>query len=282
VDVVAACLKRDLPKLARAHENLRRFVAMKQLHVITARKDFDEFRKVLGADIVLIDEQEMIPGVTLAALKVIPLARLSQGHGWYFQQLLKFQFAFRHTEDDHYLIWDADTVPLRALEFFDAQGRMLITKAQEFHRPYFQTYENLLGRPAQREFSFIAQHLVVQKSVLRELLGEIERHCPGDENWAWKIMRNLAGEGSNRFSEYETYGHYLKEKYPERAVFRELPWLRRGTTECGRNPSPAQLAQLGEKYFFASFEDSETFYRTQGRKVRDWLRRLEKKFSRKN
>ena len=278
VDVVAACLKRDLPKLARAHANLRRFVAMKRLHVITARKDFGEFKNVLGGDVALIDENEMIPGVTLAALKVIPLARLSQGHGWYFQQLLKFQFAFHRPEDDYYLIWDADTVPLRRLEFFDAEGRMLITKAQEFHRPYFQTYENILGRPAQREFSFIAQHLVVQKSVLREMLAEIERHCPGDENWAWKIMRNLGGEGSNRFSEYETYGHYLKEKYPERVVFRDLPWLRRGASECGRNPTPAQLAKLGEKFFYASFEDSESFYRTHGRKLRDWLRRVEKRF----
>jgi len=278
VDVVAACLKRDLPKLARAHASLRRFVAMKRLHVITAEKDFGEFRKVLGSDVELIDEATMIPGVTLPALKVIPLARLSQGHGWYFQQLLKFQFAFRETGDDFFLIWDADTVPLRPLEFFDVQGRMLVTKAEEFHRPYFLTYEKILGRPARREFSFIAQHMPVQKSVLREMLAEIEAHCPGGENWAWKIMRNLAGEGSNRFSEYETYGHYLKEKYPERAVFRELPWLRRGATECGRNPAAAALAKLGEKYFFASFEDSESFHRRHGRKVRDWLRRLEKKF----
>lgn len=278
VDVVAACLKRDLPVLVLAYRNLQRFVALKQLHVITARRDFAHFEKVLGSDVVLIDEHEMIPGVTLAALKVIPLARFSQGPGWYFQQLLKFQFAFLKPEDDHYLIWDADTVPLRPLEFFDGQGRMLLTKAAEFHRPYFQTYENLLGRPAQREFSFIAQHMLVQKSVLREMLGEIEAHCPGPDNWAWKIMRNLGGEGSNRFSEYETYGHYLKAKYPERVVFRELPWLRRGASECGRYPSAAALEKIGREFYFASFEDSENFYRRTGRKVRDWLRRLEQGF----
>jgi hypothetical protein len=280
VDVVVACLRRDLPKLARAHENLRRFVAMKQLHVITARHDFPAFQKVLGGGVALIDESEMIPGVTLAALKVIPLARLSQGPGWYFQQFLKFQFAFHQTDDDYYLIWDADTVPLRPLQFFDAQGRMLLTQAQEFHRPYFQTYENILGRPAQREFSFIAQHLLVQKSVLREMLAEIERHCAGEETWPWKIMRNLAGEGSNRFSEFETYGHYLKEKYPGRAVFRELPWLRHGATACGFQPTPADLTQLSEKYFFASFEESERIHRRHGRKIRDWLRRMAKKISR--
>jgi hypothetical protein len=278
VDVVVACLKRDLPKLSLACRNLQRFVAMKQLHVITARRDFKYFEDALGREVALIDENEMIPTVTLPALKVIPLARLSQGHGWYFQQLLKFQFAFVKPEDDHYLIWDADTVPLRPLEFFDAQGRMLLTKAQEYHRPYFQTYEKILGRPAQREFSFIAQHMLIRKSILRELLGEIEHHCPGNENWAWKIMRNLDGEGSNRFSEYETYGHYLKEKHAAEAMFRDLPWLRHGATECGRHPTPVALEKLAEKYYFVSFEDSESFYRRNGRKVRDWLRRMEKKW----
>jgi hypothetical protein len=278
VDVVAACLKRDLPKLSLAYRNLQRFVPMKQLHVITPRRDFADFENALGRDVVLLDENELIPTVTLPALKVIPLARFSQGPGWYFQQLLKFQFAFLKPEDDHYLIWDADTVPLRPLEFFDTQGRMLLTKAAEFHRPYFQTYENILGRPAQREFSFIAQHMLIRKSILREMLGEIERHCPGDGNWAWKIMRNLGGEGSNRFSEYETYGHYIKEKYPAAVVFRDLPWLRHGATECGRKPTPEALETLAKKYYFASFEDSESFYRRRGRKVRDWLRRVEKKF----
>ena len=278
LDVVAACLKRDLPILALAYRNLRRFVPMKRLHVITSRRDFSHFEDLLGRDVVLIDEDTMIPSVTLPALKVIPLARFSQGPGWYFQQLLKYQFAFEKPEDDYYLIWDADTIPLRSLEFFDAKGRMLLTKAEEFHESYFLTYQNILGRPAKREFSFIAQHMVVQKSILREMLGEIERHCPGGENWAWKIMRNLRGEASNRFSEYETYGHYLKEKYPQLAVFRELPWLRRGASECGRHPSGTALTKLGEKYFYASFEDSENFYRRTGRKVRDWLRKVEKKF----
>ena len=277
LDVVTACLERDLPLLALAYRNLRRFVPMKQLHVITSRHNFSHFGDVLGKDVVLLDEDTMIPGVTLQALRVIPLARFSQGPGWYFQQLLKYQFAFQEPEDDYYLIWDADTIPLRSLEFFDAKARMLLTKAEEFHQPYFLTYQAILGRPAKREFSFISQHIVVQKSILREMLGEIERHCPGGENWAWKIMRNLRGEGSNRFSEYETYGHYLKDRYPQRVAFRELPWLRRGATECGRKPSDHDLKRLGEKYYYASFEDSESLFRRTGRRIRDWLRRLEKK-----
>ena len=167
---------------------------VKQLHVITRRADFADFQSALGPDAVLLDENELISTMTLADLKRIPLARLSQGSGWYFQQLLKYQFAFLKPEDDYYLIWDADTIPLRPMEFFDEDGRMLLTKSDEYHRPYFETYEKLLGRPAQRDFSFISQHILVRKTILREMLGEIERHCPGDENWAWKIMLNLAAK----------------------------------------------------------------------------------------
>ena len=277
VDVVVTCLRRDLPKLVRAHQNLRRFVPMKQMHVITAPGDFAPFRNAFGDDVNLLDENDLIPGVTLAALKVIPMARLSQGTGWYFQQLLKYQFAFLKPEDDHYLIWDADTIPLRPMEFFDAQGRMLLTTATEFNPAYFATYEKILGRPARREFSFIAQHMLIRKSILRDMLAEIEGHCPGNENWAWKIMRNLAGEGSNRFSEYETYGHYLKEKHPQLAVFRDLPWLRHGADEVGFHPSPADLEKLGETYFYASFEESDRLYRRTGRKIRGWLRKVAKR-----
>ena len=81
LDVVVACLKRDLPLLALAYRNLRRFVPMKRLHVITSRRDFSHFEAILGREVVLLDEDTMIPGVTLQALKVIPLARFSQGPG---------------------------------------------------------------------------------------------------------------------------------------------------------------------------------------------------------
>jgi hypothetical protein len=274
IDIVVTCLKRDLPLLERAYRNLKIHTPIKHLNVITPKENFPEFERTLGPDVILHDENVMIAGVTLEKLKVIPMAKMSQGHGWYFQQLLKLQFAFLNEENDYYLIWDADTIPLRHMEFFDEKNRMWITKATEYHQPYFKTYRNLLGEEPNRGFSFIAQHLVIQKSVAREMLQAIEHHCPGDENWAWKIMRNLAGEGSNRFSEFETYGHYIKNRYPERIAIRELPWLRHGARVCGRNPSHKDLVKLGEKYCYASFEASDNLYRRSGRWVRNHLRKL--------
>jgi hypothetical protein len=157
------------------------------------------------------------------------------------------------------------------MEFFDEQGRMLFTTAEEHHSPYFQTYENLLGHDPHREFSFISQHIIVRKSILREMLGVIGKKFPEGGNWAWKIMSHLQGEGTNRFSEYETFGHYVKNIYPETAVFRQLPWSRDGSRLASCRPSKSDLERLAVNYAFVSFEANQGRLRRFAAKLRRWL-----------
>jgi hypothetical protein len=273
LDIVTACRLKDLHILKLAARNLPQFMPFKKLHVLTARQNFSRFVSALGPDVALIDEDAFIPGLTLAQLRTLTEPGFPQGAGWYFQQFLKLGFAFHETGDDHYLIWDADTVPLRPMEFFDDQGRMLFTIAAEYHRPYFETYQNLLRHDPHREFSFISQHIIVRKSILREMLQAIESNFPGPENWAWKIMRHLRGEGTNRFSEYETLGHYVKNIHPATSVFRQLPWLRDGSKLVSINPSAMDLAQLGENYAFVSFEANQGTLRRLTATLKKWLSR---------
>ena len=269
--VVTACRAADVRILRLALDGLRRFTPFQQLHVITARSNFSRCRRALGDGVELLDEDALIPGMTLRSLRALALPGFPQGAGWYFQQLLKFAFAFREPSDDYFLIWDADTIPLRALQFFDAEDRMLLTTAEEEHVPYFETYRRLLGEEPRREFSFIAQHMIVQKSVLREMLAAIEANVPGHDHWAWKIMKNLGGGSTNLFSEYEMLGHYAKNHHPERVTFRKLPWLRDGSRETKGMPSAANLARLGERHAFAAFESGQMPLRRFVRKLRAWL-----------
>lgn len=225
----------------------------------TAPIHFAKFRRELGPDVKLLDEDALIPGLTLDALRRAGFTYPERMNGWYFQQLLKFAYAFSLPDDADYLIWDADTVLLRPIDLFDEQGRTWFTKADEYHEPYFESYERLLGLVAPREFSFISQHMVVKVGVLREMMARIEAHCPGDENWAWKIMRNLSPQTSNRFSEYETYGHYVKQVHPEMAAFRRLEWTRDGALESF-HPRRRHLRRLAERYVFAAFESRQSFW----------------------
>jgi hypothetical protein len=274
LDIVSAAQAVDLNVLQLAFAALKKHVAFGRLHVFTAQRNLRHFRRVLGPEVDLIDEDTFIPGMNLKALRALPLPGFPQGAGWYFQQLLKLQFCFSQPEDDYYLIWDADTVPLRPLEFFDEKGAMLFTVADECHLPYFATYRKLLGEEPRREFSFISQYIPVRKSIVREMLGKIDHHFSGKEDWAWKIMRNLEGAHVNLFSEYEMLGHYVKNHYAEQAVFRRLPWLRTGTRAVGGIPSAKDLERLGDEYAFAAFEASERVPRRWLRQFRAWWRGL--------
>lgn len=277
LDIVMACRAADLRIAQLTVKYLRRFLQVGIIYLFTARSNLNRFRRVLGPEVNLIDEDTALPDMTLQKLKELSLPGFPGAAGWYFQQLLKFSFCDRGVPGDYYLIWDADTIPLRPVEFFDPRGRMIFTTADENHSPYFDTYRNLLGEEPHREFSFISQHMIVQKELLWEMLARIERKFPGPESWAWKIMRNLVGDGTNLFSEYETLGHYVKNHYPERAVYRRLAWLRDGSLRVRGMPSLTDLDRLGREYDFAAFEAAERPLRRTMRKVRGWLKRTSSK-----
>ncbi len=262
MQIVSACIARDLPVYRITCESLRRHLPEAEVHVITRGEDFPRFRNACGSDLVLWDEASLLPEMTLRELKGLPLPFFPQGAGWYFQQFLKFAFDNISNTDEHYLIWDADTVLLRPIDFFDSEGRAVYTKAQEHHKPYFETFKQLFGVEANREFSFISQHQIINKAILRDMLGEIETRHPEARNWAWAIMENLRGEGSNLFSEYESYGHYAKWKHPASMVFRDLEWTRNGERLAGYPPDPSKLDKLAADYSFAAFE---TFFSLKNR-----------------
>ena len=254
--IVSTCLTRDLPIYRLTCESLRRHIPGASLHVITRRADFGKFRDACGGELQLWDEDGIVPGMTLQTLRAHPLPFFPAGAGWYFQQFLKWGFVEVSNPDLHYLIWDADTVLLRPLEFFDPTGHPYLTTAPEYHPPYFETFESLIGEPPREQVSFISQHQVVNKAILHELLRSIGATSSSERGWAWAIIENMRGAGTNLFSEYETYGHYARLRHPGQTVIRELPWTREGRKLAGYPPQAARLAALAENHTYAAFESN--------------------------
>src|ERR1700678_3704037 len=124
-EVFTACRGRDLITLQYAVEHLRKHLAPEKIVVATAHDNFRAFEKALGADVELVDEDKLIPGMTLAGIRRLPIQYFPRAAGWYFQQLLKYAWCFQNAAAGHYLVWDADTIPLKPLDFFDGEGRML-------------------------------------------------------------------------------------------------------------------------------------------------------------
>ena len=147
---------------------------------------------------------------------------------------------------------------LRPIDLVDESGCPFLTRADEYHDPYFETFGNLTGEEPAERLSFISQHQLIDKSILRELLAEIAGKSLTGRGWAWAIIENLRGAGTNLFSEYETYGHHVRLRHPGSSVVRELPWTRDGRRLAGKSPSPADLRQLASSYAYAAFESNKS------------------------
>ena len=261
MEIISACLLRDLPVYRRTFRSLEEFFPGSEIHLVTRKEDLQKFRDACGSNLHLWDESDFIPSMSLSQLRAAPLPFFPRGAGWYFQQFLKYAFVDVSNEDDHFLIWDADTILLRPIDLFDEEGRPCYTEAEEYHQPYFETFRALFGEPAERTHSFISQHQLVNKSILRQMLLEIEANHPSSRGWAWAIIDNMKGQGSNLFSEYETYGHYLKLRYPGTFSTRTRQWTRKGGESIGLPPWRPWLQLLARHHDFAAFEATDSPFR---------------------
>jgi len=255
--VVTACRKRDIPTLRILVDRAASHLGASELHIITHRSNFGTF-KSMPSFVRFHDQDSVIPGMTLESLRSrTDIAAMPLAAGWYFQQLLKMSLREHFPEWKRFLIWDSDTLPLRQIEFFDTEGRLIFTRADEWHGPYFRSIENLLGIIPTCRQSFITQHIPVDVDILREIQSHIDSRFKGQKHWAWKIMENLPPIDQNCFSEYETIAHYSLAVHPTRCVVRDLPWTRHGRQLVRSRPNERKLDFLSQQYAFAAFESSE-------------------------
>ena len=254
-DLFSACHPRDLLTLRLALPRIYSLIRPRHIWVACRSRWTLFSRLILGRSVSILNEDTMIPDMTLAALRQLPVEPFPKGAGWYYQQLIKYSFSFHRPEVPYYLIWDADTIPLRPLSFFSSEGKALLTDSDESHIPYRESYQRLfLEEPPSGLKSFIAQHMMMKKAIVQEMLTKIDAHSPGKESWAWKLMRSLPSNGVNLFSEYETYGWYASLHYPEQIARIHRSWLRDGISQLGYPPTPAKLARLSASFDYTSFE----------------------------
>ena len=148
--------------------------------------------------------------------------------GWYFQQFLKLGFALSEYAKEYYLTWDADTIPLRHIDMFDAEGKPYFAMKTEYHKPYFDTMKRLLGINKIVPFSFIAEHMMFKVSLVKELISIIDNTQIEDSTWFEKVINATdfeAAKCSEMFSEFETYGTYCMNCYPDAYSYHKLNTL---------------------------------------------------------
>ena len=128
---------------------------------------------------------------------------------WYYQQFLKMAYSER-CSDDYYLCWDSDTIPVRKIEMFSQDGTPYLDYKTEFQNSYFKTIERLFGFGKVIEKSFISEHMLFNKILMREMIGDIEKSNNRGKNCWEKIIYSMGADNlACGFSEFETYGSWV-------------------------------------------------------------------------
>lgn len=231
MDIIVLTSYNDCPKLRGTAKNLLDNVQADRIVVIGCRQVYDELKDLWSSNIVFMDENDILPieDVREYYRKLVPNGGNSPN--WYYQQFLKFSYAaYSHT--DYYLTWDADTALVKKTDFFDSvSGKPYFDMKTEFHKPYFTTIRNLF-RDVDKiaTGSFISEHMVFCKQRVLEMQKEIMQNAtiPGEEYWQKIFHAADINELkiTAAFSEFETYGSWMKVRYSEEYLEREWKSLR--------------------------------------------------------
>ncbi|MCR5671757.1 MAG: DUF6492 family protein [Butyrivibrio sp.] len=217
-----------------------------------------------------LDENALIPFDDVHACMGRKLAPLLKGEklprgitGWYYQQFLKMQYS-AVCEDEYYMVWDGDTVPCREINMFSAEtGQPYLDLKHEHHPEYFETMGKILpGFRKVIERSFISEHMLINRDIMRALISDIEKNdkIEGERFWE-KIINCIEPEKiyDSSFSEFETYGTYVALRHPSVYKLREWHSFRLGAsffdinTICDRD-----FAWLGKDFDAISFEKDQS------------------------
>ena len=86
---------------------------------------------------------------------------------WYYQQVLKLSFVlnFINKKKKPIIIWDADTIILKKILFFEKNNSINYGTTSEFHKAYYKTNEVILKNLPKYFLSSLAQFISITPSV---------------------------------------------------------------------------------------------------------------------
>ncbi|MCY6380450.1 DUF6492 family protein [Hoeflea prorocentri] len=251
--VVCVASLSDLDIWRHSHHYILNHIGARHYTVYVPAADLLEFRAATDARFGVSCELEVLDGEDKTSIASRLPDMLKPRAGWYLQQFVKLRALRQGGEDAVNLIWDADTLPVRNLQFV-TEGRLLVYKAREYHQPYFDTIQRLTGLHRTVDYSFIAQCLAVKKHWVDDLCHLIEMRTGMDLIEA--VMSNLDHKSGSEFSEYETLGTYMSVRHEKEYTLTDHQWERYGYSLFnGPQKLSARKVKCLSKYVdFVAFE----------------------------
>lgn len=220
IDVVIPITKKDLHILPLCLEGVRRFVnhPIRQIYVVAREsEEVTSFCKEQG--LVFVEETTVL-GFGPKDMKLyIAGSKDLDRSGWLFQQLLKL--SGKVGTCNNYLCIDADHVLIHPHTFMSADGKTVFYMSYEEHLPYYDNIRRLLPGLKLASLSYVDHKMLFNRNHLSELHRALEANGSIEgKTWVEKIMNAYDRNVYSGFSEFETYGNFVREKHLR-------PWLQK-------------------------------------------------------
>jgi hypothetical protein len=228
--VISVCCLRDAETWKIASQYIVRNILAERYKVFVPDNEVEAFKVITASPFEVVGESIYTKNFSEKLRERLP-KKIQDQFGWYLQQLIKLAALSHYNEYEVALIWDADTIPLRQLNFIDSNGSLVYYKSDESHSPYFDTVDRLLGLKKNVNFSFISQSFVIRNHWMKKFIIDIEsKH---NTFWIDAILDAIDFQEGNGFSEYETLGTFISHYFSKEAAFSDRKWLRTGNSEIG-------------------------------------------------
>ena len=133
-----------------------------KIYVIGPADIAESLRQAHDNRLLFLNENEL---VDVPRVRELYSSRTDNGlgrAGWYIQQFVKMQFS-RFTNDEYYLVWDSDTIPLKPVDMFADDGRPFFDMKDEMTPAYFRTLGKILPDIHKTvNESFISEHMIIR------------------------------------------------------------------------------------------------------------------------
>jgi hypothetical protein len=256
------CSIQDLKTWQTTSLFLLKYLECDSYTLIVPKEDISTFIKKTPSEFTVLPEEDFVGDLGMQLR--IRHKGLNIRTGWYLQQFIKLSFLYRERfSEGSSLIWDADTAPLKKINFFD-NGKVFFYSSSEYHEPYFETIYMLLQLRKEIIPSFVAQCMACPNLWTLDFFNHLENSY--EKDWIEIISESVNFKEESSFSEYETLGTYFYSKFSKQMLFKSSTnWQRHGNGLIGRPYNLKFISWLlSAKYDFIAFEKwdkSFSFYR---------------------
>lgn len=255
--VISVCSAKDLDTWIDAGKRIVQFIDANEYLIIVPDHEVGLFEKISGPPYRIVPESTYVGDLKDRLKNLLPPENQDR-IGWYLQQFIKITAAKDQTLngnlEDVVLIWDADTIPLKRLDFINKSGKLIYYQGAEQHTPYFEFIGRAFGLKRENEFSFIAQCFPAKIAWIQEFCQQLESSA--GVGWIEAVLMYLDHTQRAGFSEYESLGTFIWSRYRNEVVSISNLWERNGQKLLGK---PSQLNEvewlgLSLAYDYISFE----------------------------